>query len=186
MFGRVKIWGLVCLLALSCVQLCASDKQVDAERSLKGLSAFTLFVMTPARDKAVIEKIRATVTKELKKYGKVGNLELIVKTDKGEAIDLSDFASGDMLVFKIQAPATLAEASVAKASLSLSTSVLIEKTDARAHVSIWSDSCFLQGSVDDKNIANLVAQSLPGLLQEFMTSYKSVNSQKPSFKVYAP
>jgi hypothetical protein len=186
MLGRVKLWSLACLCVLSCVQLCAVDKQKESEKALKGLSAFTLFVMTPAKDKAAIEKISATVTKELKKYGKVGNLELVVQTDKGEAIDLSGYSSGNMLVYKIQAPAALAKAGIAEASLNLSTSVLVENTDAKAYASVWSDSCFLQGSVEDKQIASLVAQSLPGLLKDFMEKYKSVNSEKPSFKIYAP
>lgn len=157
------------------------------DNPLKGFTDFLLIPLIPASSKTQADKISALVKKELMKYGNVSNVSLTVNTDKGEAIDFSQFNTGNTLVYEIKNVMSLngKELPFVRATLNLRSNVTIDKTKQNSNSYIWSSSCFLPGKTQ-KDIDALVSQSLDSLLQRFAANYSSVNTDKPLFKLYSP
>ncbi len=74
----------------------------DRETALKGFVSFIFFGMVPASTKELSDKLNRQIEKELKKYGNVTPLKLLVKTEKGDVVDLSEFSSGNCLIYTIK------------------------------------------------------------------------------------
>jgi hypothetical protein len=149
------------------------------------MAKFNFFARFPASNKTAADKISIVIEKELKFFGKVIKPEMIVKTEKGDAIDLSGFDGGVTLTYEIT-NVTSPEGKnlgIVRASLNLSTSVLVQKTTDECESYIWSNNCFLKGSVE-KNLETLVSQSLSYLLNKFENNYTAVNPTKPIFNLY--
>src|SRR5579872_2559307 len=185
------IFGCCCLLLngffLETVSAKELHESIDSSQDrsslalsspLKGFTKFNFFSRIPAPNKAVADKVHGIIEKELKSFGKVAKASIIVKTECGDAIDFSSLDGGAILVYQINNVVSLKgkELGVVRASLSLDGSVLIEKTKNESQVYIWSDNLFLKGSVD-KNLENLVAESLEALLKRFTSSYAPVNTE---------
>jgi hypothetical protein len=130
-----------CCLILS---LCASSKILAAQNSidqravtenpdslqyfnLKKFHAFIFFPLVSAGSEEKAKKIQAIVLRELKKIGQVVPKELM----HGNSIDLSLFSDAPSLVFKIENIQDLngKNLSIMKASLAVSSSIKIFKTD---------------------------------------------------------
>ncbi|MGE5195872.1 MAG: hypothetical protein ACM3JI_00910 [Anaerolineae bacterium] len=154
---------------------------------LKGFSKFNFFSRFYAPTPKYAEKIQIIIENELKKFGKINKIEMSVKTEKGEAIDLSGFDDGISLAYEIKNVLSIdrKELGIVRASLNLSTSVDVQKTKEECMTYIWSDNCFLKGNVE-KDLEKLVSQSLKYLLHKFEINYSAVNSDQPIFNLYAP
>ena len=73
-----------------------------------------------------------------------------------------------------------------RASLSVESHVVVEKTEEKSNSYIWTKNCFMQGDAYGKNGDELVMQSLEFLLELFMKDYLAVNSTKPIFDLVDP
>lgn len=160
--------------------------QLFTENSLEKLSAFIFYPMIPSKSKMLSDKINHLVENELKKYGKVDALNLVVKTTDGEAFDLSPFDNRAHLIYKINNIVSIdgTEFSIVEASLTLENTIK-DKTKKSSFGQIWSRNCFLKGDIKN-DLENLTSRSLIFLLQEFMKQYSIANSEKPIFTLYAP
>lgn len=150
---------------------------------LKGFKTFVMFVSLNKVNKALSDKINHLVQKNLKKYGTVNIKDLL--TDKNQAIDLSGFSAGPTLTYAIRnlhSPDGK-NLGVIRASLNLSASATITKTNETDFFYIWTANCFLPGSIE-KNTEKVVLESLNALFKTFQTCYSSVNPEKPIFNLY--
>ncbi len=154
---------------------------------LKGISKFNFFTGFPAPNPITANKISALIETELKKFGQVQRPEMLVKTDQGDAVDLSSFAGGVALIYQIQPVTALNSKNLGfvRATLNVSTPVTVQKTQTECESYIWSNNCFLSGNLET-DLENLILQSLQFLLQKFDVDYKSANSENPSFNFYPP
>jgi len=199
-----NFYKYICLLALSNFVIASSKSELKeasverkhlfynpqdrpnlaAQNPLKGFSKFIFFPMYPAGTKDLSEKIFDLVEIELKQFGQVNKSKLLVQTDKGEAIDLSVFATGATLIYKIENLTDFkgAELGIVRASLNLATAVEIKKTQQISSPYIWTSNCFLKGSTT-QNLEGLVEQSLSILLKEFASNYSAVNPNRPVFEL---
>lgn len=154
------------------------------DNPIKGLSKFLFFPMSPAKDKAMADRIYTLVEKKLSALGQVNKTKILVNTDQGEAIDLSVFSTGTTLVYSIQdlKDHSGKDTGFVRASLNLTAAVQVVKTNDTCSPYVWSCNCFLKGSTQ-KNLENLVSTSLDDLLRQFSESYNLVNSDKPVFEL---
>ena len=154
------------------------------DNPVKGLSRFLFFPMTPAKDKAMADRIFTLVEKKLSALGQVNKTSILVNTDQGEAIDFSVFSIGTTLVYLIQDLKDLSgkDTGFIRASLNLSAAVQVVKTNNTCSPYVWSCNCFLKGSTQE-NLEDLVSKSLDDLLKQFSESYKLVNSDNPVFEL---
>ncbi len=150
---------------------------------LKGFKTFVVFVSLNEVNKALSDKINPLVQKNLRKYGTV-NLK-ILSTDKNQGVDLSGFSAGPTLTYAIRnlSSPDRKNLGIIRASLNLSTSATITKTNETDFFYVWSANCFLPGSIE-KNTKKVVLESLNALFETFQTCYSSVNSEKPIFNLY--
>ena len=148
------------------------------ENPLKGFSTFLVVPMIPLSSKSLSDKINILLEKELAKYGKVSKVSLVSKTKEEEVIDFSQIKTDAILIYEIE-NVTREQHPFIKASLNLKGRPLNE--DSRS--SIWSDDCSVPGSTE-KDVENLVAQTLSNLLQKFVITYSAANFDKPLFKLY--
>lgn len=158
------------------------------ENPLKGFSAFNLFSMVPASNKAQSDKIGVLIKKELEKIGTVKKIELITKNKEGEeGIDLSPFDIGANLIYEIKnlASSDGKNTGIVRASLNFESRVNILKTKQECSVYLWSSNCFLKGNTE-KDLEKLVIESLAYLMRDFSESYRSANSNKPLFNIVEP
>lgn len=195
--SRAMLFGILCvfltkLQAENNGQISEKSKvnslgtyNVSQREALAGFSSVTFFAFIPTSNKNLSDKINRVVEKELKKYGHAQTLEILVKKGDEEVVDLSGFDSGATLLYEIKKVDSLDGKSlpIIEASLNLTSQVSIGKTGTDCQASIWSDSCFLQGSLD-KDLESLVRKSLDRLLQDFATTYSEANKAKPTFKVF--
>ena len=150
---------------------------------LKGFKTFVVFVSLNEVNKALSDKINHLIQKNLKKYGTVNIKSL--STDKNQGVDLSGFSAGPTLTYAIRnlhSPDGK-NLGIIRASLNLSTSATITKTNETDFFYVWSANCFLPGSIE-KNTEKTVLESLNALFKTFQTCYSSVNSEKPIFNLY--
>lgn len=154
------------------------------QNPIKGLYTFNFFQMFPAKNKILTDKINTIIEKELNKFGIVKKKELVVKTDKGDAVDVSVFGEGVSLIYEIRNIISLdgKELNMIRASLNLSTVVNIQKTKEISRSYVWSSNCFMKGDTE-KDLESHVSESLNYLLQKFMRDYSNVNSEKPVFNL---
>ncbi|MEI8329850.1 MAG: hypothetical protein WCG14_07635 [Chlamydiia bacterium] len=156
----------------------------NIDNPLKGMSKFLFFPMSPAKDKAMADRIFALAEKKLSALGQVNRTKTLVNTDQGEGIDLSVFSIGTTLVYLIQDLKDLSgkDTGFIRASLNLSAAVQVVKTTDTCSSYVWSCNCFLKGSTQ-KNLENLISTSLDDLLKQFSDTYNLVNSDKPLFEL---
>lgn len=150
---------------------------------LKGFKTFVVFVSLNEVNKALSDKINHLVQKNLRKYGTV-NLKTL-SADKNQGIDLSGFSTGPTLIYAIRnlSSPDRKNLGITRASLNLSTSATITKTNETDFFYVWTANCFLPGSIE-KNTEKVVLESLNALFETFQTCYSSVNSEKPIFNLY--
>lgn len=162
--------------------LCSSEIKIYP---LEKCSTFIFYPMIPSKSKILSDKINHVIENELKKYGKVDALKLVVKTTDGEAFDLSQFESRSHLIYKINNITSIdgTAFSIVEASLTLENTIK-DKTKKSSFGQIWSKNCFLKGDIQN-DLEILTSRSLTFLIQEFMKDYSIANSQKPIFSLYA-
>lgn len=71
------------------------------ENPLKGLSKFN-FSSRFYASKELAGKVHTAIEKVLGHYGKVDKIDMVVKTDKGDAVDFSKLNAGDSLIYEIK------------------------------------------------------------------------------------
>lgn len=150
---------------------------------LKGFKTFAVFISLNEINKTLSDKINYLVQKNLKEYGTVNIKNLL--TDKNQGIDLSGFNAGPTLIYAIRnlhSPDGK-NLGIIRASLNLSASATITKTNETDFFYIWTANCFLPGSIE-KNTEKVVLESLNALFKTFQTCYSSINSEKPIFNLY--
>lgn len=153
------------------------------EIALKNFSTFTFISIAPS----LSEKAQSLIVNELKKHGRATKLQLNIKTNKEQGIDLSSLNSGATLIYEIREVSSIdgKELPFIRASLNMRTNVTIKKTAQEYSPYIWSQSCFMQGDLQ-KDTEKFISNSFSLLMQQFMSDYTSINSIKPEFNFYVP
>ena len=161
---------------------------VGVENPLKGFTTFVFLPEYPASSDPENDKVKKIIESELKKYGKVNTTELLVKTEKGEATDLSVFNKGTPLTFRVKNVTSLSNAKdlpFIRSTLSLRAAVTVDKTKQDYNTYIWSRNGFLPGNTG-KEVEGAVRESLSELLRTFMKNYSAVNTEAPTFYLVFP
>lgn len=183
----------IVLLLGSCFSIESQEKNIptynyqdrpnlSADSPLKGLSQFLVFCMCPTASKEMSDEILNTVEKKLSLIGKVKRSKILIKTDKGEAIDLQPLDAAATLIYELRDVEDVngKNLGIVRASLNLTTEVQINKTKQSCSPYVWSSNCFLKGTVK-KNVQELVNQSLALLLDQFKVDFTKENTYSPTF-----
>ena len=157
------------------------------DNPLKDLSTFTFVFMLPAAPQEVMKKMKVWVETELKRYGKVSNLNLFTKEKAGEGINLHQLDTDGTLIYDVRNIVDIngKELPIARASLNLKSAITINKTKQEATSYIWSNNCFSQLDLQ-KDLLKIIQDSVGYQIKEFMTDYSSSNANKPTFSIYIP
>ena len=154
----------------------SQDMSVNCvENSLKNLSNFTFFSITPLSYN--------DINSELKKYGNINGVKIIDLTD--ESIKFNDIDSDATILFEVKDVFSCdgKELPFVRASLNVQSRIVIKKNTEDCSAYIWSKNCFLPGNLDDKNTKDLVIRSLASLMNIFIENYSLPNPGKPTFNL---
>lgn len=145
---------------------------------LTGLDSFTFLALTPAP----YDLIKA----KLQQYGTVNKVRFLEETKSG--IQFHEVSRDPMITFEVKEIYAVDGKVLPfiRASLSVESYVVVEKTEEKSNSYIWTKNCFMQGDAYGKNGDELVMQSLEFLLELFMKDYLAVNSTKPIFDLVDP
>ncbi len=114
----------------------------SVESPLKGLSRFVFFAMVPIQSPQISRKLEKTIHAELQKIGSLENSNPVIKTSKGDAIDLSLFKGGISLIYEVEDLRSVEgkKLGVIRASLNLEAPVNIQLTKQACHPYTGNDS----------------------------------------------
>lgn len=172
-----------CFFVVVCLLFFTQMRPVQCD-SLQGFHAFAVFPRYYSPEQDVIDKTNRILINELKRFGTVKTIETH-ETIPYEAFE--GFATGTFLALDVQDLDSVEDKKipVVQCSLTLMTSVNIEKTKERCTARIWNKECFLEGlsmSLFEEKITPCVQL----LFKEFMGEYSFSNpKQKPVFYFYS-
>jgi len=147
------------------------------ENPLKDFSGFTVNVLLSSVSKSDFDKVMKIFKTQFEKAGKV----VVLETEKG--VDFTGYQGGAFLNYEINNIKTLngKKTSINRASLSLETTVGIQKTQQSLPCYIWGVSCFLDDNLEKKLEEN-ISKSLEQLLGQFVRDFSAANpNQKITF-----
>lgn len=137
------IWFVLFLNAYLINPLCSSESSTIKIYPFENLSSFIFYPMFPSKSKILSDKINHVIESELKKYGRVDALKLVVKTTDGESFDLSQFEDRSHLIYKINNIVSLdgTAFSIIEASLTLENTIK-DKTKKSSFGQIFRKTVF--------------------------------------------
>ena len=146
---------------------------------LSGMQSFTVITSVPLKDSKMQARIEDAIEKTLSTAGRVTHLK-----DN----DMRGFGAGNVLLIQIDKVIGWNgdETSMFRLSLSVETSVTLNKTDLKTFPMVWSINTFLQAPIDSSSEGNLT-KALEKLAGEFVQNYQYVNqgqTKEPVFYTY--
>jgi hypothetical protein len=126
-----------------------------------------------------LNKTDGAIRTELEKYGKVKDITIIEETKEGIKIENSD--SDATLTFRAEKINLIDGKSlpIIQAVLSLEVPSTVIKNGKQCNSIIWASHCFFAEKSTKDN--ELMMDGFSLLMKEFIDSYASVNSTKPTF-----
>ena len=145
---------------------------------LAGLSTFTFYSFSPVN----YDKINA----ELQKYAVVNKVNFLEETSQG--VEFNKISFDPLITFEVKEVCSIDGATLPfiRASLSVESRVIVEKTQKKCESYIWTKNCFVPGDAYGKHGQELVVKSLDFLLELFVKDYLEVNSGQPTFDFVDP
>lgn len=146
---------------------------------LTGLKSFTVITSFPFKDPNIHSRLNQVLEKALEAAGVVTHVQ-----DN----DMRRFGTGNVLLVQMGNVVEWNgnETSLLRLSLSVETTVTLEKTGEKIFPMIWSINTFLQGSIDLKTEGAL-AKAMQKLVSDFSQNYQYANpgqSIRPVFYSY--
>ncbi len=144
---------------------------------LTGLKAFTVITSFSLKEMDIQKKVGQLLQKILSEIGEVIHLK---------DTDMRGFGSGSVLLIQMGNVVGWDESEmpIARLSLSIETSVLLDKTGIKTFPMIWSINAFLQKT---PNFESNLSKALQKLVNDFAQNYRSVNpaqKTRPVFYIY--
>jgi len=182
MIGKKTIFLVMCFSCLVTSHLRSHEKDPKPRSAVlpqQGILSFDFQINVHQLKKLIGDKTKTIIEGELGKFGNFKKLEVY----KDGCIDPSAFTKyGATLYFDIEEIKSIdgKNLPVLQATLTMYTPTIIKKTQKESYTPIWSQSCFIEGSLEFDS-SSKVTKSLDKLLSQFMESYSLVNSEKPTF-----
>jgi len=150
-----------------------------ADNPLTGMNSFTLLTALSVIDSEIEKQIKQTIQETLETVGDVTYLK-----DN----DMRGFGTGNVLLIQIGNVTEWngKEMPISRLSLSVETSVTLNKTDTKTFPIVWSINAFLQGTIDTISEDNL-KKAIQKLVGDFVQNYRYANQgqpKKPTFFSY--
>jgi hypothetical protein len=146
---------------------------------LSGMKSFTVITSLPLKDTGMQTRIENAIEKTLETAGQVTHLK-----DN----DMRGFGAGNVLLVQIDKATGWdgTETSISRLSLSIETTVTLEKTCTKTFPMIWSINTFVQEPIDSNSEGNLT-KAIQKLVGDFVQNYKYANqgqAKRPVFYTY--
>lgn len=149
---------------------------------LRGFNSFAIHPQYSITSLSLRSKVNEIVEHEFKKIGNVFTLKVPDTTGYGKS-------QANITMLFEEAPSYKgSKISISDLALLISSSTIIEKTDAKCSTYIWTSHTFIDGSIDDKNEKNIL-DSVNRVIGKFINEYQEVNkdqTSKPTFYLYKP
>lgn len=178
MFKNLVKLGIICFCLKSsflAAEQMASNQNVflSCSSALQRLSSITFITLSPK----IIDGFKA----ELEKYGQIKEINVVKETKEG--IEIQSSNSDATLIFRVEKVSSTDGKSfpIFQAFLSLETSTTLLKNGKSCNAVIWASHCFFPELLDKKADKESTEKSFSLLMKEFIDSYTSVNSIKPTF-----
>ena len=146
---------------------------------LTGMKSFTVITSFQLKDLGVQKKVQQSIENALQKLG-----EIVYLKDN----DMRGFGAGNILLIQMGAVSGWDgnEMPISRVSLSIETSVTLDKTKIKTFPMIWSINTFLQEGAESSFEGDLI-KAMQKLTNNFIESYRVVNknlSKGPVFYIY--
>lgn len=139
---------------------------------LEGLNAFAVLPLYSIKNREIKQKIDTIIEEELKKIGKI---------EKLNSNNMTGFGMGTLLNIQIE---EIDDKQVLRMNLSIECPVVIESSNIKSNLRIWSINDFASLSTSENDKELRLARTL---LQQFVENYQFNNSiqvSKPVFYIY--
>lgn len=146
---------------------------------LTGMKSFVVITSLPLKDSGKQTKVENAIEKTLKTAGEVIRLK---------DSDMRGFGAGNILLIQMGNMTEWSgnETSLSRLSLSVETSVTVEKTAIKTFPMVFSINTFLQKSINS-NSEDTLTKALQKLIGDFIQNYQYANqgqTNKPIFYIY--
>ncbi len=146
---------------------------------LSGMKSFAVITSLPLKDTGMQARIKNSIEKTLETAGQVTHLK-----DN----DMRGFGAGNVLLIQIGNVTGWdgSETSILRLSLSIETSVTLDKTGIKTFPMVWSINAFLQGPIGSGSEGNLT-KAIQKLVGDFVQNYQFANQgqvKRPEFYTY--
>lgn len=155
-----------------------TSSQLLGCNSLKNLKSFAIHPQYSIHSPGLRDKINAVIVSELEKIGYVIKLTAPDVTGYGKS------QARITMIFKDISSSKGQKFPISEISLLISSPTIIEKTNVKCSIYIWSLHAFIEGNIEDANASNIL-DSLKTSLAKFIDEYNDINnSQKEKMVFY--